>query len=97
MEAVLPRALQVTWPQAKDELRERLGRSCPIWQIIKLDLAMPVRSPSEWGVGEGGQAPGFPISLDVAGQEGWTLGRKPRGPFPSCVNPGSTSLSYGYR
>lgn len=39
----LLKSLQITWPQTKDKLGERLGRNCPIWQIIKLGLAMPMR------------------------------------------------------
>lgn len=43
---VLPRALQITWLKAKD------GLVLPHLADNKLDLAMPVRSPSEGGVGE---------------------------------------------
>lgn len=42
----VPRALQITWLKAKD------GLVLPHLADNKLDLAMPVRSPSEGGVGE---------------------------------------------
>ena len=34
-------------------LEGRLGRSCPVYETVKLGLGMPVMLSSEWGVSEG--------------------------------------------
>lgn len=71
--------------------RERLGRFCPISQIIILGLAMLVRSPSLGvGGGEGKTSPQASNSLDEAEQEVWAVGRKQRGlslPAPARLLP----------
>lgn len=69
---------------------ERLGMSCSICQAVKLGLTMLMMLSSKWGVVEARLAPSLPISLDMAEQEVWALGRKPTGPFPSCLSLGST-------
>lgn len=42
-------APQITWPYPREKEGERLGSFCPIWQMIKLSLAILGWTPSRGG------------------------------------------------